>query len=74
MSKKFTKRIRSWVRFAFVGKESGTAILAVFSRAGSPCHVVENNLPTKMNRTRIRSARFCKEGGIPLVTGTSIIG
>ena len=28
------------VRFTFIGKESGTAILAVFSRAGSPCHVV----------------------------------
>jgi hypothetical protein len=50
-------------RFTFIDKKwipSGTAIpsttlrtgLAVFSRAGSPCHVVENNLPTKMNRTR----------------------
>ena len=39
------------MRFTFIGKESSTAILAVSSRAGSPCHV-ENNLPTKMSRTR----------------------
>jgi hypothetical protein len=58
------QNLQFWVRFTFIGKESGTAIpstmlrtgLAVFSRAGSPCHVVENNLPTKMNRI----LQFCR--------------
>jgi hypothetical protein len=30
----------TWVCFTFIGKESSTAILAVFARAGSPCYVV----------------------------------
>jgi len=57
------------VRFTFIGKESGTAILAVFcgtailavyslhgleARATPEARATscENNLPTKMNRTR----------------------
>jgi hypothetical protein len=43
--------IDGWVCFTFIGKESNTAILAVFARAGSPCYVCENNLPTKMKHT-----------------------
>jgi len=33
---------RDGVCFTFVGKESSTAILAVFARAGSPCYAYKD--------------------------------